>query len=176
MTRKGQILSLDALFATIILISLLIVFNNSWILLTAQAETNPSATTDAQMVLDRFILNPGYPETWNDGNVQLIGLSDPPGVLQESKLRELLDFNASEIQNRTGVTKYNLYFNITYTNGTAIRVARNVTLLGIPLPVEIENETVFGTYPTINSSEAAYARGVTWYKDNRTIVNVILWR
>lgn len=86
-----------------------------------------SLNTKSYIISELLLKDPGYPEDWNENNVERLGLASDPMILDPEKIEELADLcneNSPEsrerILNATGLTDEKLTITIYELDGTTI--------------------------------------------------------
>lgn len=128
MMDKGQILTTEFLFATVIfgalLILLLISFNDVEKTIYRDLEYSKSYEF-AYNLSDQLVLSKGYPENWQEldlNQIKYFGLVDSKNKLNEDKLIRFLDYNSeyNYIKNNYGF-QYDFYISfISSTSGLEV--------------------------------------------------------
>jgi hypothetical protein len=149
--KKAQISGLDLILAILLFSMALILFSILWDLVQYNIRTSADADVIAIQVANRLLDSPGYPTDWNATNVELIGLSSERGVMDQSKLEnllELLTLDYDKVRELLGLGPYQLYINMTYTDGT---------------PVIINGQPAQGGVPPSNASAVSSVRRTALY-------------
>lgn len=129
MQNKGQFLTTEFLFGTVIfsvlLLTILIAFNDTNNVLEFKQSDN-KIYQFAYNISEQLVSVKGVPENWDELNlndVQLIGLAKSKNELDIYKLQKLLDLNSdyNNIKDKLSVGPYDLYFNfVDSVNGNLI--------------------------------------------------------
>jgi hypothetical protein len=157
--HKGQIITLDFIFALSIAVALVFVINSQWNILLNNMD-NYENSVPLEMAAHQssmYLLNGrGYPEDWNSSNVKLLGLIDDRlNVISQYKLDELLKIDNASLSQMLGIPEYNVFINIT-------TVARE-TLVSTGLPPE-------------NFSTFAMIMNYAGYDNQVSKVYVVVWK
>jgi len=133
--RKAQISGLDLILAMMLFFMVLILFAILWELVHYNIRSTADADLIAIEVANKLLGSPGYPYDWNASNVELIGLSSERGVMDQAKfvnLLELLTLDYDKVRELLGLGPYNLYINMTYTDGSPVIIDGQPAEGGIP--------------------------------------------
>jgi hypothetical protein len=128
--RRAQAWSFDFMASVTIFFLILVVLFFVWEY-TAFQNTDQMVFNDmedrALITVDTIIRVKGFPEDWNDSNVEVLGLASEENVLNESKILMLVDMDYQTAKRLLGIYDYNFYFQLVhlndsqaYANGTAL--------------------------------------------------------
>ena len=95
----------------------------------------------ALMTADMMIRTKGFPEQWNDSNVQLIGLADDENVLDETKMITFVGMDYENTKMILGIPSYEYFFQVVHLNGTQAQSQGTDLILGID-PTGLVNSSV----------------------------------
>ena len=119
--HRGQIVTVDFIFALSIAVALMLAMNIQWTVLNGNIENYENSVPiemAAQQASMYLVNGRGYPADWNSTNVQLLGLVDDQlNVVEQYKLDELMKIANSSLGQLLGVPGYNVFINITTVTG-----------------------------------------------------------
>jgi len=157
MKKRGQAWAFDLMIATIIFISGIFAFY----LYSLNYQTEAQETLDSLFYegnsVAEDLLSEGFPNNWNEGNVQRIGLTSF-GKINETKLEKFynLSLNSSQI---TSILKLNNYY---YVNLSDTLLINEQIIDGI------------GNIPN-NPENIIKISRLTIYKDKPSTLNIFIW-
>lgn len=110
--NKGQIISGDFTISVLLFIFILILILPLW----NYVETQVRSTEDRRdmessllIMSDVLTKTSGLPNNWNTTNVRSIGLSDKAGILNRTKVLNLINMDYDSVRNLLGVQTYQMY-------------------------------------------------------------------
>ena len=133
--KKAQISGLDLILALMLFFTVVTLFAVLWDTVHYNVKSSADADIIAIQVANRLLESPGYPQDWNATNVELIGLSSERGVVDQSKLEnlfELITLDYDKVRELLGLGPYQIYINMTYTDGTPVYINGQPAQGGIP--------------------------------------------
>lgn len=164
MRTKGQLLSTEFIFGTVIfcllLILVLISFSDANILINTKTEMKNDFDI-AFSTSDFLVLSQGAPNNWQDnniGSIYKIGLAKTKNEIDRNKLLKFIDLNSqySSAKDLLGLQQYDLY--VSFTNG------QNANTL-----------YEFGIYPDNNATVTTVTRYAV-LDSNVIKINIKVWK
>jgi hypothetical protein len=171
---RGQLFSMDAVFAMIVFASLfgvLLIFNSDISSTINSVGLRANIQEDAQAALLALVATPGEPSNWTLYNLSLpesdgvrsVGVAAAPWTIDSAKLYRLASINQTNLsflKSALGLSKpdYNFYFYLTYNNGTQLAVA------GSPRVAGNRTSTIATDY-VVKDGQAAQASLMVWVSE-----------
>lgn len=124
--RKGQIITIDLIFALVITIAVVYVINEQWSISIRNMDNyrQVAAAEKAAHIATAYLINSqGYPPAWDSTTVQLVGLTKDLGVIDSRKVTELKKLDPYTLGERLGAPDYNIHINFTLPDNTQIDYA-----------------------------------------------------
>jgi hypothetical protein len=119
MKCRGQVSSIDLLAAVLIFTMIFFSLRGFWMDSMSKAindSTNLEMQIKSTEALDVLLKTPGHPIDWNESTIELIGLAQKPGVLDEDKLNSFSLMDYSLAREKLGLGKYDFSFDINSVN------------------------------------------------------------
>lgn len=121
---KGQVVTVDLIFALILALAVIVVINAQWGIMLTSAENSElriSAERSAYSAMLSLVNNGGYPADWNSTNAVVVGLGqDRKGVIDGWKFIQLMEIDNDTLGEKIGVPEYKIHINLTSAHGAAI--------------------------------------------------------
>lgn len=120
---KGQIVTLDLVFALTIALSIIFILNSYWGSMQKNMENEQTQlAVEKAAYLSGFYLtaSQGAPLEWNRSNAQLIGLANQMNVIDVQRFNELMQISNGSISSYLGIPEFNVFINLTTASGTTI--------------------------------------------------------
>ena len=112
-------------------------------------------------ISDSLIRMPGFPENWNQTNVEILGFAEEENILNTTKIGMFLSMDNDTIKSVLGIENYDFFFEILYPNGSVGEINGTPVIKGnspvnAAVLVSIERYVMFGNTP-------AKMRFILWY-------------
>ncbi len=140
----GQIWSLDFMSSVTVFFFILIVLFFTWDYATYQStdqmifnEMENRALTTADMI----IRSRGFPEDWNESNVQVLGLAEEENILNQTKILTFVGMDYDVTRQIFGIPSFHYHFRITNLNGSIASLQGTDLVHGVD-PAGYQNSTV----------------------------------
>jgi hypothetical protein len=131
---RAQVWSFDFMASVIVFFVIIAILFFSWEYITFQNEdliTFNEMENNALSITDTLIRTPGFPEHWNETNVQIMGLASEENVLNETKILMFVQMDYDYAKRILGIPAYEFYFRISYLNGTQARANNTDLVIGL---------------------------------------------
>ena len=118
--HKGQIVTVDLVFALTLMIAVVFIINMQWgvMLDSINGYETANGAEKASHVASLYLINgPGYPANWSYADVQLVGLAKNLNVLDPNKFEQLKNISNSTLGEKLGVPDFKIFINLTNSNG-----------------------------------------------------------
>ena len=141
---KGQAWSMDFIASVTVFFMILIVLFFTWEYTTFQNTQQMvfnELENKALITTDTLIRTKGYPESWNDSNVLIIGLASEENILNETKILTFVNMDYDTIRSILGIPSYNFHFQVLNLNDTQAR-AQGTDLVHGYDPTLFQNSTI----------------------------------
>jgi hypothetical protein len=112
---KGQIITTDFMMSLAIFLVAIAVVTPLFLKLSedsAANQLNQEAMTRLDFAGEIMMKTPGVPADWNPGTVESIGLADSNGRINRTKIRNMMEMNATTVKILAGLQLFN--FNISF--------------------------------------------------------------
>lgn len=152
MKQKAQVWQLELGVSLVIVITAFIIFFT----FTQPLKTQQFQTNDIYIV-PQLLLAPSFPQNWDVGSVQQIGLMDSPSRLNSTKVSYLYQMSNEQIKQSLG-----------------IQSEFKIQLLQNNIPLIIEGRSYIGTQP-VNAQKVSAVTRFIIYEQTPTVLEVILW-
>ena len=162
--KKAQLWSTDFSISVVIFFSvmMLVVFAWSFVGYQNQQRINFNEMENtAHIISDSMVRTAGEPISWNQTNVETIGLASDENILNMDKVDYFINMSYAEIVSKLGV-QGNLYFELRDISGNVIQ-----NLNG-------DNITK-GTYPTASATMVVPVERYCIYDDEVATLRLIMW-
>ena len=161
---KAQAWSTDFVVSAVIfvLIFALVLFTwNQTLYQTQQKITLSKMQTLVSEISDSLIRTPGFPENWNQTNVEILGFAEEENVLNATKIGMFLSMDNDTIKSVLGIENYDFFFEILYPNGSVGKINGTPVIKGnqpvnAAVLVPVERYVMFENTP-------AKMRFILWY-------------
>ncbi len=141
---KAQVWSFDFMASVLVFFMILAVLFFAWEYTTFQNEDQiifNDMENSALTLADSIIRTRGFPEYWNESNVQVLGLASEENVLNETKILMFVQMDYDSAKRILGIPAYEFYFQLLRLNGTQARANSTDLLTGLD-PTEFQNSTI----------------------------------
>ena len=121
--HKGQIVTIDLVFALTLMIAIVFIINTQWGVMLDNIGNYETAigAEKASHTASLYLINgQGHPTNWNYTNVQLVGLAKNLNVMDSGKFTELMKISNSTLGEKLGVPDFKIFINLTNAGGTTI--------------------------------------------------------
>ncbi|MEM7815533.1 MAG: hypothetical protein QXN71_00240 [Candidatus Aenigmatarchaeota archaeon] len=162
---KAQIWSMDFGASLLIFISAMVILLFAWSYVMQQNQQQillNSMESTAMGISDSLVRQPGIPNEWNETTVETIGLAVRENVLNETKVGYFVNMDSETIKTILGISGYNFYFEIRYSNGTLAEVPGG-------------SKAVTGNYPPQSASFSVPSERYVIYDEKPARLKFILW-
>lgn len=117
--KRGQVVILSLSVILFMFLLVLVFFFESLSLTPVMADSKMRLLEGEATRLSDSILLPGFPENWNESDVQKVGLTSSD-VLNMTKINILSAMTYTVAKFRLGV-QFDFFINISYVNGTGVK-------------------------------------------------------
>lgn len=117
---KAQIVSGDFTISVAIFIAILVMVLPLWNYVETQVRSNEERMdmeSSLMIVSDVLIKTQGLPENWSASNVRSIGLADEEGILNTTKVLNLINMSYDNVRDLLGIKNYELYISLKDIDG-----------------------------------------------------------
>jgi len=150
-TKKGQLASMDLLFALFGFILVMIFVISMWALYMNRLNTsieNRDLELSALQTVDTLLRSTGTPINWeiNPNTSEVLGLSSPDGSIDNEKLSAFLKLSYNSTATKLKIKRFKFNFSIYNLNGTILNSTGLFTngtkqVVSVDRLVIIKNET-----------------------------------
>jgi hypothetical protein len=141
---RAQAWSFDFMASVVVFFVILTILFFAWEYITFQNEDLiifNEMENSALSIADTLIRTPGFPEHWNETNVQIMGLASEENVLNETKILMFVQMDYDYAKRILGVPAYHFYFQVLYLNDTQAKANGTDLVLGLD-PLNYTNSTM----------------------------------
>jgi hypothetical protein len=144
MNKRAQIWSFDFMASVVVFFMILTVLFFTWEYTTIQNEDQlifNDMENNALTITDSMIRTRGFPEYWNDSNVQVLGLASEENVLNETKILMFVQMDYDSSRRVLGIPAYEFYFQVLHLNDTQAQANGTDLVQGLD-PLLFQNSTI----------------------------------
>ena len=125
-SSKGQVNSLDLIFAIVIFMFVITLFEFNWLGVVSNSQpTEDELSLRTYHTANTLFESGGYPSNWTADTVQVIGICDERNVVNKDKLARLINLintNYTRAKELLGVGPNELYLNVTDPSNNIVYV------------------------------------------------------
>jgi hypothetical protein len=177
LSRRGQVFSGEFILAFLLFMTSLIIIFTIWGSTTRdvmRGENMLSLEETAVDAAEQLVRTPGSPTNWGVGNVTSVGLANESRVLLPSKVKSFIRFISTSAAdppcagsnyecniNMLGMGDYDVFFNISFMNGTT---------------EVLDGTAIYAGKPPINESNKITVVRTALLNDEISRVYLTVWR